>query len=121
MAGPPNLPNYTGQWIALVRRYECNFEDKIRNAQRANFDAVIVHNVNSSDLGERKHGDIFEQFMTHLRFCFQKSCLPIIQLTFTSRLFLWEKRLAGCYEIVISMTAGKAPSPQLFVISLIVT
>jgi E3 ubiquitin-protein ligase RNF167 len=52
MAGPPNLPNYTGQWIALVRRYECNFEDKIRNAQRANFDGVIVHNVNSSDLGK---------------------------------------------------------------------
>jgi E3 ubiquitin-protein ligase RNF167 len=52
MAGPPNLPNYTGQWIALVRRYECNFEDKIRNAQLANFDGVIVHNVNSSDLGK---------------------------------------------------------------------
>ncbi|XP_059486106.1 E3 ubiquitin-protein ligase RNF13 isoform X2 [Neocloeon triangulifer] len=47
---PPNVTNYTGQWIALIRRYDCNFEDKIRNAQRAGYDAVIVHNVNSSDL-----------------------------------------------------------------------
>ena len=33
-------------------RYNCSFEDKIRNAQKAGFAAVIVHNVGSNDLGE---------------------------------------------------------------------
>ncbi|KAF4517846.1 hypothetical protein B566_EDAN011771 [Ephemera danica] len=48
---PPNdtLP-YAGKWIILIRRYDCSFEDKIRNAQRSGYDAAIVHNVNSSDL-----------------------------------------------------------------------
>ncbi|EEB10883.1 sperizin, RING finger protein, putative [Pediculus humanus corporis] len=47
---PPNLPNYNGKWIVLIRRYGCEFEIKVRNAQIAGYDAAIVHNVNSSVL-----------------------------------------------------------------------
>jgi hypothetical protein len=45
MQPPPQNTNYTGKWIALIRRYE------VRSAQRNGYDAAIVHNVNSSDLG----------------------------------------------------------------------
>uniref|UniRef100_A0A1B6M4I7 RING-type domain-containing protein n=2 Tax=Graphocephala atropunctata TaxID=36148 RepID=A0A1B6M4I7_9HEMI len=49
---PPNtsLPNFTGRWAVLIKRYNCTFEEKVRNAQAANYDIVIVHNVNSSEL-----------------------------------------------------------------------
>lgn len=51
---PPNttIPNFTGRWAVLVKRYNCSFEDKVRNAQAAKYDIIIVHNVNSSELGE---------------------------------------------------------------------
>lgn len=39
------------RWAVVIARYNCSFEDKIRNAQEANFDAVIVHNVGSNELG----------------------------------------------------------------------
>ncbi|XP_008544822.1 E3 ubiquitin-protein ligase RNF13 [Microplitis demolitor] len=47
---PPNDANYTGLWIALIARYNCSFEIKVRMAQKAGYDAVIVHNVNSNEL-----------------------------------------------------------------------
>ncbi|KAK6644567.1 hypothetical protein RUM43_000834 [Polyplax serrata] len=47
---PPILQNYTGKWIVLIRRYGCEFELKVRNAQIAGYDAAIVHNVDSSVL-----------------------------------------------------------------------
>ncbi|XP_065348034.1 E3 ubiquitin-protein ligase RNF13 isoform X1 [Cloeon dipterum] len=50
LSPPPDNLNYTGKWIALIRRYDCNFEDKVRHAQRVGYDAVIVHNVNSSEI-----------------------------------------------------------------------
>jgi len=45
---PPALKNYTGRWIALIRRYDCNFVDKVREAQNANYDAAIIYNVGSN-------------------------------------------------------------------------
>lgn len=50
--GPPNNTDYNGNWIVLIRRYNCSFEIKIRMAQEAGYDAVIVHNVNSNELGK---------------------------------------------------------------------
>ncbi|OAD47015.1 E3 ubiquitin-protein ligase RNF13 [Eufriesea mexicana] len=47
---PPNSTNYHGNWIALIVRYNCNFERKVRIAQKAGYDAVIIHNVNSNEL-----------------------------------------------------------------------
>ncbi|XP_026291798.1 E3 ubiquitin-protein ligase RNF13 isoform X2 [Frankliniella occidentalis] len=51
VAPPPVLgANYTKPWVLLISRGNCSYELKVRNAQAANFSAVIVHNVNSSDL-----------------------------------------------------------------------
>ncbi|CAH0600184.1 unnamed protein product [Chrysodeixis includens] len=47
---PPTVENFTGKWIVLLARYNCSFEQKVRNAQAAGYDCAIVHNVNSSDL-----------------------------------------------------------------------
>lgn len=49
---PPNITDYNGNWIVLARRYNCSFEIKVRMAQEAGFDAVIVHNVDSNELGK---------------------------------------------------------------------
>lgn len=49
--GPPNNTSYEGNWIALIARYECKFEIKVRMAQKAGYDAAIIHNVNSNELG----------------------------------------------------------------------
>ena len=49
--GPPNNTNYNGNWIVLIARYNCSFERKVRMAQKAGYDAVIIHNVNSNKLG----------------------------------------------------------------------
>lgn len=36
-------------WIAVISRYgDCSFEDKVRNAMKANFSAAIVYNVDSN-------------------------------------------------------------------------
>lgn len=47
---PPNDTNYDGNWIVLIRRFNCSFEIKVRMAQEAGYDAAIIHNVNSNDL-----------------------------------------------------------------------
>ncbi|CAB3221108.1 unnamed protein product [Arctia plantaginis] len=50
LQNPPTVENFTGKWIVLVARYNCSFEVKVRNAQLAGYDCVIVHNVASDEL-----------------------------------------------------------------------
>lgn len=47
---PITQENHTGNWIVLVSRKNCSFEQKIRIAQQAGYHAIIVHNVGSEEL-----------------------------------------------------------------------
>lgn len=47
---PPSWDNRFDKYIALIARNNCTFEDKVRNAQNAGYDAVIVHNMGSDSL-----------------------------------------------------------------------
>lgn len=56
MVGPPEnvtsmgSPGVPARFAVIIARYNCSFEDKVRNAQKAGYVAVIVHNVGSNDL-----------------------------------------------------------------------
>lgn len=56
MDGPPDnvtsmgTPGVPARFAVIIARYNCSFEDKVRNAQKAGYVAVIVHNVGSNDL-----------------------------------------------------------------------
>uniref|UniRef100_A0A1L8DSY0 RING-type E3 ubiquitin transferase n=1 Tax=Nyssomyia neivai TaxID=330878 RepID=A0A1L8DSY0_9DIPT len=62
---PPAVKNDTHptKFVALVARYNCSFEDKIKNAQKANYDAVIVYNIGSDDLEQMSVKDPDEIFI----------------------------------------------------------
>ncbi|XP_049531667.1 E3 ubiquitin-protein ligase RNF13 isoform X2 [Anopheles darlingi] len=48
MRPPPNVTS--SKFAVVIARYNCSFEEKVRNAQLAGYAMVIVHNVGSNDL-----------------------------------------------------------------------
>lgn len=62
---PPAVLNdsHPTRYVVLVARYNCSFEDKIKNAQKANYDAVIVYNIGSDELEQMSVKDPDEIFI----------------------------------------------------------
>uniref|UniRef100_A0A1B0CA45 RING-type E3 ubiquitin transferase n=2 Tax=Lutzomyia longipalpis TaxID=7200 RepID=A0A1B0CA45_LUTLO len=65
LSKPPKLQNdsHPIKYVALIARYNCSFEDKIKNAQKGNYDAVIVYNLGSDDLEQMSVKDPDEIFI----------------------------------------------------------
>ena len=82
---PPTLKNYTGLWIVLIRRYDCNFLDKVREAQNANYDAAIIYNVGSNAIGNFGNNDCWWNFL--------------------NKIFWWLEQMGGADADDINITA----------------
>ncbi|XP_037036203.1 E3 ubiquitin-protein ligase RNF13 isoform X2 [Bradysia coprophila] len=48
---PPKSPDMEDfKWAVLIARYNCTFEEKVRNAQLSGYDVAIVYNLDSNEL-----------------------------------------------------------------------
>ncbi|ROT80915.1 putative E3 ubiquitin-protein ligase RNF13-like [Penaeus vannamei] len=75
----PPPQEYAGLWIALVRRFNCSFVDKVINAQHAGYAAVIVHNVGSNSLQPMSADHRAEEVVVPSVFIGQDDAIMIIE------------------------------------------
>lgn len=74
---PPENVTLT-RFAVIIARYNCSFEDKVRNAQKAGYAAVIVHNVGSNDL-ERMSANHAEDILIPSVFIGESNGIYIIE------------------------------------------